>query len=85
MACRRGGSGSSFQRADAVKAVREVLERRMSGGACFRDELETVEPDLKVLEARELKVKNLGGVYGRVEMSSYVRDMLKEAVSGQPA
>ena len=70
---------------DAVEAVRRVMEQRMSGEPCFRDELETVSGHLRVLEERVIRVRNLGGVFGRVEMSPYVKEMLTEMVTHQPA
>ena len=68
---------------DAVQAVRKVMEQRMSGEPFFRDELDAVAGDLRVLEERVIRVRNLGGVFGRVEMSPYVREMLGEVVTSQ--
>ena len=70
--------------ADAVQVVRKVMERRMSGEPFFKDELEEVAGQLRVLEERVIRVRSLGGVFGRVEMSPYVREMLGEVVTGQP-
>ena len=78
---RRGGEMGD----DAVGVVRSVLERRMSGEPCFREEVDSVAGQLRVLKERELRVRNLGGAFGRVEMSPYVREMLEEVVTGQPA
>lgn len=75
--------GGQDQKPDAVAVVRDAMVRRMSGGPFFRDQLSAVEPELRVLQQRELRVKTLGGVYARVEMSSYVRDMLEELVTRQ--
>jgi len=77
----RRGAGRAEH--DAVQAVRKVMEQRMSGEPFFRDEMEAVAIDLRVLEERVIRVRNLGGVFGRVEMSPYVREMLGEVVTGQ--
>lgn len=69
---------------DAVEVVRKVMEQRMSGEPFFRDELETISSQLRVLEERVVRVKSLGVVFGRVEMSPYVKEMLGEVVTGQP-
>ena len=55
----------------------------MSGEPCFRDEVDVISGELRVLEERVMRVRNLGGVFGRVEMSPYVREMLSEVVAGQ--
>ena len=83
MACRKGNRKNVERTDDAVTVVRRVVERRMSGQPSFRDELDAIAPQLRILEERELKVRSLGGTFGRVEMSPYVHEMLREVVTGQ--
>jgi len=84
MTLRRGEGRPRDMRDETVSAVRKVMEQRMSGEASFRDEVEAIAEDLHVLEERVIRVRNLGGVFGRVEMSPYVREMLTEVVKAQP-